>query len=104
MNIPNCVPEYYREMQEREERAYERECKRLEYYEESKRKLKWARRLGYPVLLYGGYDECHHCKKKFDLQTDAEDDMCALVCYNKGCACHKKGDIDNGAFKDIKRK
>ena len=88
MNIPNCVPEYYREMQEREEREYERECKRLEYYEESKRKLEWAKQMGWPILYFGGYDKCHKCKYKFDVQTDAEDDMDTLICLDRGCVCH----------------
>lgn len=94
MNIPNCVPEYYREIQEREEHEYEQACKRAEYYEESRRRLKWAKRLGYPVLFYCGHDECHNCKKKFDLQLDEEDDMCALVCYDKNCGCHKRGESE----------
>lgn len=92
MQIPNCVPEYYRELREREEREYEKACKLYGYYVESKCKLDEAHRLGYPVLLYGGHYECHNCTKKFDLQLDDEDDMCALVCYDKNCECHKKED------------
>ena len=95
MSIPNCVPEYYRELQERAEHEYEIECKRAEYYEESKRRLDEAHQLNYPVLLYCGHYECHNCTKKFDLQLDDEDDMCALVCYDKSCECHKRGDGPN---------
>ena len=91
MQIPNCVPEYYRELEEREQHEYEKACKRAEYYEESKRRLKWAHRLGQPVLLYGGFYKCHSCKKKFDVQTNEEDDFCALICYDKECELHKKG-------------
>lgn len=91
MQIPNCVPEYYRELEEREEREYEKAHKFDAYYEESRRRLKWAKRLGYPILHYGGYVECLNCKKKFDVQIDAEDDFCDLVCYDKNCECHKRG-------------
>ena len=97
MQIPNCVPEYYRELQEREEHEYEKACKQYEYYVESKRRLDEAHRLGHKVMLYGGFYKCHKCEKKFDLQLDAEDDFCALVCYDKNCECHKREDEDDEA-------
>lgn len=92
MNIPNCVPEYYRELQEREEHEYEIACRRNEHYKESKRRLDEADKQGYPVLLFGGYNECWSCEKKFDAQLNEEDDMCALICYDKNCECHKRGE------------
>lgn len=88
--IPNCVPEYYREIQEREEHEYERMCKREAYYKESRLRLEDAEKNGYPVLHFSGYSECVNCKKKFDVQVDAEDDFCSLICYDKNCKCHKR--------------
>jgi hypothetical protein len=90
--IPNCVPEFYREQEEREQHEYEKKLKWQEHYEESKRRLDEAHRLGYPVLLFGGYDECWNCKKKCDIQTSYDDDMGALVCYDKKCKCHERKD------------
>lgn len=92
MQIPNCVPEYYREQEEREQHEYEKACRRAEYYAESKRRLKWAQVYGDPILDFGGYNECWSCKKKFDVQTSVEDDFCRVICYNRDCECHKKGE------------
>lgn len=92
MQIPNCVPEYYRELQEREEHEYELRQKRYAHYEESKRRLKEAKKKRYPILTFGGYAECFDCKKKFDVQVCAEDDFCNLICYDKSCVCHMKGE------------
>ena len=91
MQIPNCVPEYYRAQQEREEYEYEKMCKLHEYYEESSLRLEEANEQGYPVLYFGGYGSCKSCTKKFDVQVNEEDDMCALVCYDVNCVCHKNG-------------
>ena len=92
MNIPNCVPEYYREMEEREERRYEQQCRREEYYEESRLKLEWAKQMGWPILSFGGYDKCADCRYKIDIQTDKDDDTCSFICCDRGCACHLKGE------------
>ena len=92
MQMPNCVPEYYRELEEREEREYEKAHRLDAYYEESKVKLDWAKRCGWPILHFGGYDKCATCKYKFDVQIDAEDDMCTLICLDRGCVCHLKGE------------
>ena len=92
MCIPNCVQEYYRELEEREERRYEQQCKREEYYTESRRKLEFAKENGWPILHFCGYDECRNCKYKIDVQVDEDDDMCTLICLDSGCVCHK-GDV-----------
>ena len=92
MQIPNCVPEYYRELEEKEEHEYEKAHKRYTYYEESKQMLEWAKQMGWPILLFGGYSKCHQCQYKFDVQTDAEDDTDTLICLDRGCVCHLKGE------------
>lgn len=92
MQIPNCVPEYYRELEEKEAHEYEKAHKRDAYYEESRQKLEWAKQMGWPILSFGGYDKCHKCKYKFDVQTDAEDDTDTLICLDRGCVCHLKGE------------
>lgn len=83
--IPNCVPEYYREMQEREEHEYAIKFSRNEYYAESREKLDDAYERGYPVLYFGGYEECRKCTKKFDAQRDADDDFSLVICYDNDC-------------------
>jgi hypothetical protein len=91
VQIPNCVPEYYREQEEREQYEYEKSLKKAMYYEESNRRLEEATECGYPVLYFGGYRSCAGCKKKFDVQLNEEDDLCALICYDVSCVCHKNG-------------
>lgn len=92
MQMPNCVPEYYRELQEREEHEYELRQKRYAHYEESKRRIEEANEKGYPILDFGGYDECRCCEKKFDVQVNEYDDFGSLICYDKSCVCHMKGE------------
>ena len=83
--IPNCVPEYYRELEELAEREYERLHSRDAYYAESRQKLSEAYDKEYPVLLFGGFMECRECKKKFDAMRDSEDDFDLVICYDKTC-------------------
>lgn len=90
MSIPNCVPEYYRELREREEREYEKAHRFDAYYEESLAKLEWAQQMGWPILHFGGYDKCRECKYKFDIMIGPEDDMDMLICLDTGCICHFK--------------
>lgn len=103
MSIPNCVPEYYREQEEKEQHEYEKMCARDEYYKESKRRFKEAKEKQLPILSFGGYGECWNCKKKFDVQFDEEDDFCTIICYDKGCECHRKGE-ENETVKNTKGK
>ena len=84
-HIPNCVPEYYRELQEREEHEYEILHSRYAYYEESSQKLCEAYDKKYPVLSFGGFVECRKCKNKFDAMRDAEDDFDLVICYGEEC-------------------
>ena len=70
MQIPNCVPEYYRALQEREEHEYELRQKRYAHYEESKRRIEEAKKKGYPILYFGGYSECFNCEKNNKIPTE----------------------------------
>ncbi len=90
-SIPNCVPEYFREQQEKYERECELYWQSLEHYKANQKKLKEAYEAGLPILSYGGYDACLHCKDAdFDTQTFAEDDMGDVICHNPDCPEHEK--------------
>lgn len=91
MGIPDCVPEYFREQEEK----YERECAlehgRQEHYKANRIKRKEAKEAGYPVLDYGGYDACAGCGyADFDTACFEDDDFCSVICKNPACAEHGK--------------
>ncbi len=48
--IPNCVPEYFREQQEKYERECELHWQRLEHYKANQKKMKDAYEAGLPIL------------------------------------------------------
>lgn len=88
--IPNCVAEYYREQDEREEYESMRRMIREEMYEKDRLCIEWAESKGLPILTFGGYDKCHGCTtRSLELMTDDEDDIGRFVCYNKNCEEHK---------------
>jgi hypothetical protein len=88
--IPNCVAEYYREQEEREEYESEKRMRREGMYREDELFLKNAEKNGDMVLAFGGYDKCHECRfKSRELMTDDWDDIGRFVCYNKECLEHK---------------
>ena len=87
--LPNCVAEYYREQEEREDYEYEIRMRREIGYEKDNFLLKDAERNGFPVLCFGGYQRCRSCKfRSHELTTWEEDDMSAIICYNKHCKEH----------------
>lgn len=88
--IPNCVPEYFREEQERQEREYELREKQMERYEKNKEKLEKAIQDGYSVLNYEGYPECCFCTQKESIVVSECDDMGTIICRNKNCECHRR--------------
>ena len=77
--IPNCVPEYFREEQERQEREYELREKQMERYEKNKEKLEKAIQDGYSVLNYEGYPECCFCTQKESIVVSECDDMGTII-------------------------
>lgn len=90
-NIPNCVPEMFREQFEREAREAELRWERAEHYNANQKKLAKANADGYPVLDYGGYDACWECKDAdHDTQTADGDDFCRVICKNPSCPEHEK--------------
>lgn len=91
IGIPNCVPEYFREQFEREEREAQLNWERMEHYKANQKKLKEAHEAGMPVLDYGGYDACLHCENAdHDTQIGFEDDFGCVICHNPDCAEHGK--------------
>ena len=95
VSIPNCVPEWFREQFERDEREAELEHVREMGYEANRKKLKEAREAGCPILDFGGYEACLHCKDAdHDTQTSFEDDFDSVICRNPDCPEHRKHRYD----------
>ena len=91
ISIPNCVPEYYREQQEKLDREYELMERRQEHYQANRQKLDAAARSGLPILDYGGYAPCRKCPDADrDTMRDDDDDICLVICHNPSCPEHKK--------------
>lgn len=91
MSMPNCVPEFYREQEEREERKYELRHKREIGYQADCEILSKAEELHLPVLYFCGYYKCNDCMNRSkELITDEDDDLCRFVCYNPYCDEHSK--------------
>lgn len=87
--LPNCVAEYYREQEEREDYEYERKTRKEVGYDKDNFLLKDAERNGFPILYFGGYEKCGGCKfRSHELITWEEDDMSMIICYNKQCIAH----------------
>lgn len=89
--IPNCVPEYYRSLQDDYDHEAEMEMKRNEYY----RKNKEYRRQKYidgcnEIRFYP--DECCNCKYGEEALPDSEmDDMPTIICSNwRTCPIFRK--------------
>lgn len=85
--IPDCVPEYYRSISEKEEREFEKLLARKEKYHADKMIMKQAKRQGMDILCeIDCADECWNCKSRSkSLQTWEDDDMGYFVCYKKTC-------------------
>lgn len=91
LSLPNCVPEYFREQEEKYERECELHLQRLEHYKANKKKIEFAFATGLPILQYDGYEACQNCKDAdFDTQTIENDDMGEVICHNPNCHEHRK--------------
>lgn len=89
----NCLPEYYRQQQEREYREYERELRRQSWYEEDQKTLDEAIAKGL-LIMAEAFDcpgACWNCKTRSkSLQTWKDDDIGQFVCYNEKCKYRKE--------------
>lgn len=89
--IPNCVPEYFREQQEKYERECELYWQKQEHYTANREKMEMAFAAGLPIIPYDGYEACQNCKDAdFDTMTCEDDDMGNVICHYPECPEHKK--------------
>lgn len=80
--IPYCVPEYFREQQERFDRECELELERNEWYKKNKAYQDQKEKNGFVVLQFPP-DECDHCNYKEDAMPTSEyDDFPTIICNN----------------------
>ena len=90
-SIPNCVPEYYREQQEKHDHLYDLSMQRRAGYLANQGKLNVAAQSGLPILDYGGYGTCWECPDAdHDTMTSDADDFCTVICRNPACPEHQK--------------
>ena len=88
--IPNCVPEYYREQEERRDHQYELALQRKAHYQANRQKLDAAVQSGLPILDLDGYAPCWECPKgDTDTKTDDEDDFDRVICHDPACRWYK---------------
>ena len=83
----DCVPAYYRSMQEDEDIKYEKQLRREEEYRKSREVLDYASAHGLTILaeMNCAY-ECWECKKRTpSIQRDAEDDIGLFVFLKRFC-------------------
>ena len=84
----NCLPEYYRQQEERECREYERELRRRDGYEADRKILEDAEAKGLLIMAeaFDCPDACWNCKTRSkSLQTWEDDDISRFVCYGEKC-------------------
>lgn len=90
-SIPNCVPEYFREMIERQQHEEELHWERFDHYQANQKKMHEAYEAGLPVLPFGGYEACYKCEDAdYDTQRGEDDDFCCVICHNPNCPEHEK--------------
>ena len=88
--IPDCVPEYYRSLQEEENHQCELRMERQERYSANREKIRSAVESGLPILDYGGYDACWECgHADHNTMTWDDDDFARVICRNPLCPLHK---------------
>ena len=98
--IPNCVPEYYRSLQDDYDHECELEMKRQNWYEENKAYRRQKYIDGCNELRFYP-SECEHCKHGEEAKPDSEmDDMPTMICSNwRECQVFRK-DVEE-AFPDV---
>lgn len=94
--MKNCLPEYFRLQKEQYEHECELEHERQEHYRANKKKLDDAKKTGYLILDYGGFDACAGCGyADFDTIRNADDDIGLIICKNPNCLEHKRHEEEN---------
>lgn len=89
--IPNCVPEYCREQQEKRDHQYELAMQREAHYLANRQKIKAAVGSGLTLLAFGGYGPCCECPSSdHDTMTNADDDIDLVICHNPACPEHNR--------------
>lgn len=92
--IPNCVPEYYRDLEEKADRGVEKQSRDVEHYKANREKRQAALNAGLPLLDYGGYGSCcFNCRRAdHDTQVNVNDDFDTVICHDPNCPEHKKAE------------
>ena len=90
MSIPNCVPEYYRSLQDDYDHECELEMERQEWYNKNKEYRKQKYIEGCNEIMSS--DECNGCIFGEEAMPDSEDDdMPTIICsYWKHCSVFAK--------------
>lgn len=89
--IPNCVPEYYRSLQDDYDHECELEMNRMEWYRKNKEYREQKYIDGCNELRFYP-DECCKCQYGEEAMPDSEyDDMPTMICSNwKNCPVYRK--------------
>ena len=85
--IPDCVPAFYLDQQEDEDRRYEKQLRREEEYRKGREVLDYASEHGLAILAeMNCANECWQCgDRTASIQRDAEDDIGLFVCLKRFC-------------------
>lgn len=88
--MPDCVPEYYRSLQEDAGSRYELRMQRQEHYWANRKKINAAAAAGLPILTLDGCGPCWDCQTAdHDTMTADDDDIERVICFNPDCPHHK---------------
>ena len=98
--IPNCVPEYFRSLQDDYDHECELEMNRQEWYRKNKEYREQKYIDGCNELRFYP-DECCKCQYGEEAMPDSEyDDMPTMICSNwKNCPVYRKDTQE--AFPDV---
>lgn len=98
--IPNCVPEYYRSLQDDYDHECELEMNRQEWYKKNKEYRRQKYIEGCNELRFYPC-ECEKCVYGEEAMPDSEwDDMPTMICSNwKNCPVYRKDSEE--AFPDV---
>lgn len=81
--LPNCVPEYYRELQEREDRESEELHQMMDWFEGNKKRNTEIIKEGVRVMTLEKC--CYRCPFGTELLPESDDDLPTAVCGKRLC-------------------